>query len=339
MLDQKLFRNTEMLAEIANKLARRGFGLNTSSIEKLERQRRDVQAQTEALQAKRNTVSQNIGKTKAQNGDIQPLLSEVSGLGDALKMGEAQLSAIQAQLQAIYLEVPNLPDDSVPDGTSEADNVEIKKWGELRNFNFKAKEHADMEHIGLDFDAAVYLSGARFAVLRGHLARLHRAIAQLMLDTHTEQHGYTEMYVPYMVNERALFGTGQLPKFENDLFKVTGDNDGGKQLYLIPTSEVPLTNMAQNMIVDETVLPLKFTAQTPCFRAEAGSHGKDVRGLIRQHQFEKVEMVQLVHPKKSLDVLEEMIGHAGKILQQLNLPNRVDTQYGGEKGFSETKTN
>lgn len=338
MLDQKLLRNTETLEMIAQKLARRGFELNTQEIEKLEQQRSEIQVKTESLQAQRNSVSQNIGKVKAQGGDIAPLLAEVGGLGDELKLNEAKLAEIQQQLRDLYLTIPNIPDDSVPDGKDENDNVEVKKWGMPRTFDFKAKEHADLENIGLDFDSAAKLSGARFAVFKGKLARLHRAIAQFMLDTHTENHGYTEMYVPYMVNPRALEGTGQLPKFEEDLFKAAGDNDGGNELYLIPTSEVPLTNMAQNVIFDETELPIKMTAQTPCFRAEAGSHGKDVRGLIRQHQFEKVEMVQLVHPEKSFEALDEMVGHAETILQKLELPYRVVSLCAGDMGFGAVKT-
>lgn len=338
MLDTKLLRTTETRTLVAAQLARRGFTLDSQAIEHLENQRRDVQAATEALQAKRNTISQNIGKTKAQGGDIAPLLAEVAGLGDELKAGEARLAEIQSQLHTIYLNIPNIPDDSVPQGKDEEDNVEIKTWGEPTAFDFAAKEHADLEHIGLDFNAAAKLSGARFAVMKGSLARLHRAIAQLMLDTHTEQHGYTEMYVPYMVNDRALLGTSQLPKFEDDLFKASGDNDGGNELYLIPTSEVPLTNMGQNVIFDEAELPLKMTAQTPCFRAEAGSHGKDVRGLIRQHQFEKVEMVQLVHPEHSFAALDEMVGHAEKILQLLRLPYRIVALCTGDMGFGATKT-
>ncbi len=338
MLDSKLLRNPETRNEIAEKLSQRGFTLDVDAIEKLEDARKEVQAKTEALQAKRNSISQNIGKTKASGGDIQPLLAEVAGLGDELKAGEAELAEIQQQLQAIYLSIPNVQDDSVPFGKDEDDNVECKKWGDLPSFDFTPKSHADMENIGLDFEVATKLSGARFSVLRGHLARLHRAIAQLMLDTHTTQHGYTEMYVPYMVNQQALLGTGQLPKFEEDLFKATGDNDGGQQLYLIPTSEVPLTNVAQDVIFDEAELPLKLTAQTPCFRAEAGSHGKDVRGLIRQHQFEKVEMVQLVHPEKSFEALDEMVGNAEKILQLLELPYRVVTLCSGDIGFGAVKT-
>ncbi len=338
MLDPKHLRNPEMLAVIAEKLARRGFELDTQSIENLEKQRAEVQTQAEALQAKRNSLSQMIGKTKAQGGDIAPLLAEVGGLGDTLKSAESQLADIQGQLKTLYLNIPNVPDDSVPDGKDESDNVEVRQWGTPADFDFTVKEHADLDGIGLDFDSATKLSGARFAVFKGKLARLHRALAQFMLDTHTEQHGYTEMYVPYMVNARALEGTSQLPKFEDDLFKATGDNDGGNQLYLIPTSEVPLTNMGQNVIADEADLPIKMTAQTPCFRAEAGSHGKDVRGLIRQHQFEKVEMVQLVHPEKSFEALEEMVGHAETILQKLELPYRVVALCAGDMGFGAVKT-
>lgn len=338
MLDPKLSRNPETLADIAAKLARRGFSLDTQTIEQLENQRREVQSNTENLQAKRNATSQNIGKTKAAGGDIAPLLDEVAGLGDELKAAELQLSDIQSQLQAIYLGVPNVPDDSVPDGVDEDDNVEIRKWGEPTEFDFEPKEHPDLDAIGLDFESATKLSGARFAVFRGQLARLHRAIAQFMLDTHVEKHGYTEMYVPYLVNARALEGTGQLPKFADDLFKAAGDNDGGNELYLIPTSEVPLTNMGQNVIFDENDLPQKMTAQTPCFRAEAGSHGRDVRGLIRQHQFEKVEIVQLVHPEKSFVALDEMVGHAETILQRLGLPYRVMALCAGDMSPGSVKT-
>lgn len=338
MLDNKLLRTPETRAIIAAKLARRGFTLDVQTIEKLENKRREIQSATEALQAKRNQISQSIGQTKAQGGDIQPLLDEVAGLGDKLKSNEQTLQTIQTQLQAIYLTIPNVPDDSVPDGKNENDNAEIRRWGEKKPFDFSPKPHADLSTIGLDFESSAKLSGARFVVMHGALARLHRAIAQFMLDTHTQHHGYKEMYVPYLVNPRALQGTGQLPKFEEDLFKATGDNDGGNELYLIPTSEVPLTNMAQDVIYNEADLPIKMTAQTPCFRAEAGSHGKDVRGLIRQHQFEKVEMVQLVHPATSYQALEEMVGHAEAILQQLELPYRVVTLCTGDIGFGAAKT-
>ncbi|PIE42430.1 MAG: serine--tRNA ligase [Gammaproteobacteria bacterium] len=338
MLDPKQLRNPKTLERIASQLMRRGFDLDIKTIKTLENERRDRQSQTEALQAKRNAISQSIGKTKAAGGDIKPLLAKVAGLGEQLKDSEAKLSIIQDKLRSLYMTIPNVPDDSVPDGADEKDNIEIRRWGEKREFTFKAKEHADLNHIGLDFDNSAKLSGARFAVMRGALARLHRALAQLMLDTHTTEHGYTEMYVPYLVNDRALLGTGQLPKFEEDLFKATGDNDGGQQLFLIPTSEVPLTNMAQNVIFDADALPLRLTAQTPCFRAEAGSHGKDVRGLIRQHQFEKVEMVQLVRPEQSFQALQEMTEHAEKILQKLQLPYRVVALCTGDLGFGATKT-
>lgn len=338
MLDPKQLRHPDTLNNIAKKLARRGFVLDVQTIESLEKQRSEVQLAAENLQAKRNSISQSIGKTKSQGGDIAPLLAEVSGLGDELKATESQLADIQQQLRTIYLNIPNIPHDSVPEGKNEDDNIEVRQWGEPKTFDFAVKEHADLSNIGLDFDSAAKLSGARFAVFKGDLARLHRAIAQFMLDTQTEIHGYTEMYVPYLVNARALEGTTQLPKFEDDLFKAAGDNDGGNELYLIPTSEVPLTNMGQNVIFDENELPLKMTAQTPCFRAEAGSHGKDVRGLIRQHQFEKIEMVQLVHPEKSFEALDEMVSHAEAILQKLELPYRVMALCTGDIGFGATKT-
>lgn len=338
MLDSKLLRHPQTRATIAEKLLKRGFKLETQRIETLENTRREVQENTEKLQAKRNSISQTIGKTKAAGGDIAPLLSQVAGLGDELKAAETQLTDIQQQLQQIYLDIPNVPDDSVPEGFDENDNTVVKTWGEIPIFDFNPKSHADMDAIGLDFGLATKLSGARFAVFHGHLAKLHRAIAQLMLDTHTTQHGYLEMYVPFLVNERALQGTGQLPKFADDLFKASGDNDGGQSLYLIPTSEVPLTNVGQDRIFDESELPLKMTAQTPCFRAEAGSHGKDVRGLIRQHQFEKVEMVQLVHPETAFAALDEMVANAEKILQLLQLPYRIVTLCGGDLGFGAVKT-
>ena len=338
MLDPKLLRNPETLVSLAKNLSKRGFSLGTRAIERLEKARRGIQSTTEQLQAKRNTVSKNIGKAKAAGDNTQPLLDEVAGLGDELKANEARLNDIQQQLQNIYLEIPNLCDESVPLGEGEEDNIELRKWGKPKQFDFTPKEHADMENIGLDFSRAIKLSGARFSVFRGPLARLNRAVAQLMLDTHTQEHGYTEMSVPFLVNERALQGTGQLPKFEEDLFKASGNNGDGQQLYLIPTSEVPLTNMAQDVMFEESDLPIRLTAQTPCFRAEAGSHGKDVRGLIRQHQFEKVEMVQLTHPEQSYKALEEMLAHAEKILQLLELPYRVMALCAGDTGFSAAKT-
>lgn len=338
MLDSKLLRDPQSREQVAKQLARRGFVLDVQQIAELEEKRKALQAHTESLQAKRNASSQQIGRKKAAGEDVAPLLAEVSGLGDELKQAEAELASVQNALQAIYLEIPNIPDSSVPDGKDENDNVEVRSWGKPRDFDFTPKEHADLTGIGLDFESAAKLSGARFAVFHGALARLHRAIAQLMLDTHTSAHGYQETYVPYLVNAQALEGTGQLPKFADDLFKASGDNDGGQTLYLIPTSEVPLTNLAQNHIFEASALPQKFTAQTPCFRAEAGSHGKDVRGLIRQHQFEKVEMVQLVKPETSFNALEEMVTHAEKILQLLNLPYRVMLLCAGDMGFGAVKT-
>lgn len=334
MLDQKLFRSKETIVGVAEKLARRGYQLDIEAILSLENERREVQEKTENLQAKRNSASQNIGKTKAQGGDIQPLLDEVAGLGEELKANENKLKDIQQQLTDIYTGIPNVPDDSVPDGANEEDNVEIRRWGEPRQFDFAPKAHPDLPNIGLDFEAASQLSGARFAVLRGALARLHRAIAQLMLDTHTLEHGYTETYVPYMVNSQTMFGTGQLPKFAEDLFKISGEQD----FYLIPTSEVPVTNLAANQIFNEADLPMRLTAQTPCFRSEAGAHGQDVRGLIRQHQFEKVEMIQMTKPDQSFAALEEMTSHAEAILQKLELPYRVIVLCTGDMGFSATKT-
>lgn len=334
MLEQKLFRHVETIKVIAEKLARRGYQLDTNVILSLENQRREAQEKTESLQAKRNSASQNIGKTKAEGGDVAPLLAEVAGLGEELKANEAALKDIQQKLHDIYSGIPNIPDDSVPDGLSEDDNVEIRQWGKPRQFDFEPKAHPDLANIGLDFEAATQLSGARFSVLRGHLARLHRAIAQFMLDTHTLEHGYTETYVPYLVNGQSMYGTGQLPKFAEDLFKIAGDND----FYLIPTSEVPVTNLAANQIFKAEELPKQFTAQTPCFRSEAGAHGQDVRGLIRQHQFEKVEMIHMTKPEQSFDALEQMTSHAEAILQKLELPYRVIVLCTGDMGFSATKT-
>jgi len=334
MLDSKLLRRAETRQAIEKKLARRGFSLQTERIARLEAERLECQKEAETQRAKRNAVSQKIGQTKAGGGNIQPLLDEVAGLGKALKTSEQRLSSIQQQLQALYLSIPNIPDNSVPDGADEKDNIEVKRWRTPKSYDFPPKEHADLAHIGLDLETSAKLSGARFAVLRGALARLHRALAQFMLNLHTETHGYTEIYVPYLVNSKTMQGTGQLPKFAEDLFKITGERD----LYLIPTSEVPLANLAQDVIFDEADLPLKITAHTPCFRAEAGSHGRDVRGLIRQHQFEKVEMLQIVAPEKSSQALEEMTAQAEKVLQLLNLPYRVLLLCAGDMGFSASKT-
>ena len=334
MLDPKRLR-TE-LDEVAQQLKRRNFELDVDSIRALEERRKSAQTSTQELQNERNSRSKNIGQAKAKGEDIAPLLAEVADLGDKLKAAEQELGEIQGALEAIAMGVPNILDASVPDGLSEDDNVEIRLWGEPATFDFEPKDHIDLgiPNNWMDFEAASKLTGSRFVVLRGAMARMHRALIQFMLDTHTEQHGYREMYVPYMVNEESLRGTGQLPKFEEDLFKL--NNERG--YYLIPTSEVPLTNLVRDEIVAEADLPLRFTSHTPCFRSEAGSHGKDTRGLIRQHQFEKVEMVQIVKPEESWATLETMTGHAETILQKLGLPYRVLALCAGDTGFSAAKT-
>ena len=302
----------------------------------LEQTRKTLQTRTQDLQAKRNNASKLIGMAKAKGEDVSAVMAEVAGLGDQLKADEAQLSELQAQLQALLLNVPNLPHDSVPAGLSEADNVEVRKVGVPRQFDFAVKDHTDVgAPLGLDFDIGIKLSGARFTFMRGAIAKLHRALAQFMLDTQTEQHGYTECYTPYMVNADSLIGTGQLPKFEADLFSL---NHNDSKLYLIPTSEVTLTNTVRDEIVALEALPIKLTAHTPCFRSEAGSYGRDTKGMIRQHQFDKVEMVQIVHPSKSYEALEEMVGHAERILQDLALPYRVVSLCVGDMGFGAAKT-
>ncbi|MEZ5534349.1 MAG: serine--tRNA ligase [Thiolinea sp.] len=334
MLDPKRLR-TE-LDDVAQQLKRRGFELDVDGIRALEARRKSVQTLTQELQNERNSRSKNIGQAKAKGEDIAPLLAEVADLGDRLTVAEQELNEIQAEMEAIALGIPNILDASVPDGLSEDDNVAVHHWGEPTQFDFAPKDHVDLglPHGWMDFDAASKLTGSRFIVMRGAMARLHRALIQFMLDTHTQQHGYREMYVPYMVNADSLQGTGQLPKFEEDLFKL--DNERG--YYLIPTSEVPVTNLVRDAIVDDAEMPLRFTCHTPCFRSEAGSHGKDTRGLIRQHQFEKVEMVQIVRPADSWDALEQMTGHAETILQKLGLPYRVLALCAGDTGFSAAKT-
>ena len=295
-----------------------------------------MQVESERLQNERNTRSKNIGKAKAAGEDIAPLLAEVSTLGEQLDSAKEQLKVVQEQMDALLMGMPNIPHESVPAGLSEDDNIEIRKWGEPTQLDFEPKDHVDLGELngGLDFATAAKITGARFAVLRGGIARMHRALIQFMLDTHTAEHGYQETYVPYLVNADSLRGTGQLPKFEEDLFKVPGERD----YYLIPTAEVPVTNIVRDEIVDAEQMRLKFVAHTPCFRSEAGSHGRDTRGMIRQHQFEKVELVHIVEPSKSWDALEELIGNAEKILQKLNLPYRVVTLCGGDLGFSAAKT-
>jgi len=334
MLDPQLLRTD--LEATAAKLARRGFTLDTAALEKLEQQRKKVQIDTEALQSQRNTSSKAIGKAKAAGEDIQPLLDEVASLGDKLKSAELELSAIQEKLQAIHLGIPNIPFDDVPEGKSEDDNLEIRRVGEPSDFAFEAEDHVEVgEKLAmLDFELAAKISGARFSVMKGELARLHRALTQFMLDTHVESHGYTETYVPYLVNSDSLHGTGQLPKFGEDLFAMKGEHE----LYLIPTAEVPVTNIVRNEIVSADVLPLKFVAHTPCFRSEAGSYGKDTRGMIRQHQFEKVELVQIVHPDDSVRAHDELTRHAETILQKLGLPYRVVDLCTGDIGFSAART-
>ena len=334
MLDPKLLRTD--LAGVAKQLARRGFTLDTAVFQSLEERRKAAQVETQALQAERNARSKAIGKAKAAGEDIAPLLKEVEGLGEQLKATEAVLANLQDELQDLLLGIPNIPHESVPDGQGEDDNPVIRAWGDLPAFDFEVKDHVDLgEDLGLlDFENAAKLTGSRFCVMQGPLARLHRALIQFMLDTHTHQHGYREVYVPYLVNADSLRGTGQLPKFGEDLFRMT-DEAG---YYLIPTAEVPVTNLARDTIIEVDELPARYTAHTPCFRSEAGSYGKDTRGMIRQHQFEKVELVQLVRPTDSYAALEALTGHAEEILQQLELPYRVVSLCTGDIGFSAAKT-
>ncbi len=334
MLDPKLLRGN--LDEVAAKLARRGYELDTTAFNELEARRKALQVRTQELQNKRNTISRGIGKAKAAGEDIQPLLDEVASLGDELKAAEEQLKTLQGELRELLLGMPNLPDDSVPDGKDEADNREECTWGEIPSFDFEPKDHVDLGEAlgGLDFAAAAKLTGSRFTVMHGSLARLHRALTQFMLDLHTTEHGYSETYVPYMVNEASLYGTGQLPKFAEDLFRLEGEHGW----HLIPTAEVPLTNLLRDEILEADRLPFKVLAHTPCFRSEAGAYGKDTRGMIRQHQFDKVELVQAVRAEDSFDALEELTSHAETVLQKLELPYRVVTLCTGDLGFSSTKT-
>ncbi|KJZ07186.1 MULTISPECIES: serine--tRNA ligase [unclassified Halomonas] len=334
MLDPKLLRGD--LDTLAQRLATRGYSLDSEALGSLESRRRELQTETERLQNERNTRSKAIGKAKAAGEDIQPLLDEVSDLGERLDAAKVALAEVQGQWEDIAAGIPNLPHASVPEGASEDDNVEVSRWGNPGEYAFEVRDHVDLgaKKGDLDFEVAAKLTGARFAVMRGPIARLHRALTQFMLDKQTLEHGYEECYVPYMVNRDSLYGTGQLPKFGEDLFKL----DDEREFHLIPTAEVPLTNLLRGEIVDAGALPLKLTAHTPCFRSEAGSHGRDTRGMIRQHQFDKVEMVQLVDPAKSYEALEEMRGHAEAILQALELPYRVVTLCTGDMGFSAAKT-
>lgn len=334
MLDIQELRKD--LETVVAQLKSRKFDFDTAKFTALETERKAVQTRTQELQAKRNSASKQIGIAKSKGEDASAIMQEVAGLGDQLKTDESRLLEIQTELQEILLNVPNLPHASVTVGVSEEDNVEVRKIGTLRTFDFDIKDHSDVgTPLGLDFDTGAKLSGARFTLMRGQIAKLHRALAQFMLDTQTEQHGYTECYTPYMVNAETLIGTGQLPKFEEDLFSL---NHNDSKLYLIPTSEVTLTNTVRDEIVAVDDLPIKLTAHTPCFRSEAGSYGRDTKGMIRQHQFDKVEMVQIVHPETSYEALDEMVGHAENILKALELPYRVVSLCTGDMGFGAAKT-
>ena len=334
MLDIQALRND--LDAVVAQLKRRGFAFDAAKFTALEQERKTVQTRTQDLQAKRNNASKQIGMAKAKGEDVSVIMAEVAGLGDQLKADETRLGELQKELQDMLLNVPNLPHESVPQGKSEEDNVEVRRIGTPRVFDFEIKDHADVgAPLGLDFDTGAKLSGARFTLMRGQIAKLHRALAQFMLDTQTDHHGYTECYTPYMVNAESLIGTGQLPKFEEDLFSL---NHNDSKLYLIPTSEVTLTNTVRDEIVPLESLPIKLTAHTPCFRSEAGSYGRDTKGMIRQHQFDKVEMVQIVHPEKSYEALEQMVGHAENILKALELPYRVVSLCTGDMGFGAAKT-
>ena len=339
MLDINLLRKE--LDTVAARLRTRPYELDTAAFSALEVERKAVQVATEDLQAQRNTLSRQVGQLKSRGEDASAVLAEVGQMPERVKALEAQLADIQSRMQALLLDAPNLPDASVPVGRSEQDNVEMRRWGSPRVFDFPVRDHVDVgTALGLDFDSGAKLSGARFSVMRGPVARLHRALAQFMLDLQTTEHGYTECYTPYIVNRETLLGTAQLPKFEQDLFAVRkgGQEGEGEPLYLIPTSEVSLTNTVRGDILKEADLPLKLTAHTPCFRSEAGSYGKDTRGMIRQHQFDKVEMVQIAHPEHSYEALEQMVGHAENVLQRLGLPYRVVLLCTGDMGFSAAKT-
>ncbi|MBI0059776.1 serine--tRNA ligase [Gilliamella sp. M0320] len=340
MLDPNLLRNE--LDLVASKLARRGFKLDVETIRQLEEKRKTLQVETENLQAQRNARSKAIGEAKARGEDISILREEVNKLGEKLNSAKTELDKLLNQIKDISANIPNIPNDSVPDGKDENDNVEVSRFGTPRTFDFPIQDHVALGERfgGLDFAAGVKLTGARFVVMKSQIARLHRAITQFMLDLHTEQHGYAEIYVPYLVNQATLFGTGQLPKFAGDLFhtKPLDEESESSNYALIPTAEVPVTNLVRDEILDESVLPLKMTAHTPCFRSEAGSYGKDTRGLIRMHQFDKVELVQIVKPEESMQALEELTAHAEKVLQLLELPYRKIVLCTGDMGFGSCKT-
>ncbi|WP_334029605.1 serine--tRNA ligase [Alteromonas sp. P256] len=339
MLDPKCLRSD--IEQTAERLAARGFKLDVAAFSSLEEKRKTLQSRTQDLQNERNVRSKSIGKAKAQGEDIAPLLAEVGKLGDELDSAKAELTALLDEITVMTQGIPNLPDESVPQGENEDHNVEISRWGQPRTFDFEVSDHVDVgERLnnGLDFSTASKITGSRFVVMRGNIARINRAIAQFMLDVHTGEHGYQEMYVPYLVNSDSLYGTGQLPKFGEDLFHTQPATEEGQGLSLIPTAEVPLTNIVRDEIVDAKSLPVKMTAHTPCFRSEAGSYGRDTRGLIRQHQFDKVELVQLVKPEDSFDALEALTSHAEAILQKLELPYRKMLLCTGDMGFGACKT-
>lgn len=340
MLDPNLLRNE--LNVVAKNLARRGFKLDVDTISQLEEKRKVLQVETESLQAQRNARSKAIGEAKARGEDITAVREEVNKLGEKLNNAKAELEILLTKIKDITSTIPNIPDDSVPDGKDENDNVEVSRFGTPRTFDFPIQDHVALGERfgGLDFAAGVKLTGARFVVMKSQIARLHRAITQFMLDLHTEQHGYAEIYVPYLVNQATLFGTGQLPKFAGDLFhtKPLDEESESSNYALIPTAEVPVTNLVRDEILDESALPMKMTAHTPCFRSEAGSYGKDTRGLIRMHQFDKVELVQIVKPEESMKALEELTAHAEKVLQLLELPYRKIVLCAGDMGFGSCKT-
>ncbi|WP_426322799.1 serine--tRNA ligase [Pseudoduganella sp. R-43] len=339
MIDIQLLRKD--IDTVAAKLATRKFQLDVAGFNALEGERKAIQMRTEELQSKRNSLAKQIGMLKGKGEDASAVMAEAASLPEELKANESKLAEVLAKMNAFLQAVPNLPHESVPAGADETANVEVRKFGTPRSFDFEVKDHADVgAALGLDFETAVKLTGSRFSVMKGGIARMHRALAQFMLDTHTDKHGYTECYTPYMVNAESLLGTGQLPKFEADLFSVKkgGAEGEGQNFYLIPTSEVSLTNMVRDEIVAVETLPIKVTAHTPCFRSEAGSAGRDTKGMIRQHQFDKVELVQVVHPDKSYEALEEMVGHAETILQALGLPYRVMQLCTGDMGFGAAKT-
>ena len=336
MIDIQLLRSN--IQRVVDALAHRGMAFDAEQFQALEARRKALQTRTQELQAQRNALSKQVGMLKSRGEDASAVLAEVASLGDELKANEQALPLLLDELNALVAGLPNLPHDSVPVGRDENDNVEVARWGTPRRFDFTPRDHVDIGAAlgGLDFETAAKLSGSRFAVMRAGVARLHRALAQFMLDVHTREHGYTEIYVPYLVNEASMFGTGQLPKFEADLFSVPRGEDG--RFFLIPTSEVPVTNVVRGELVPPEALPLKFVGHTPCFRSEAGSYGRDTRGMIRQHQFDKVELVRIEHPDASWAALEELVGHAEAILQKLDLPYRKIVLCTGDMGFSAAKT-